>query len=443
MDKNYRLNEDFFDTRHFDDFEDETDSVTAEDDDESLDTAFDYPWRFHFRCSPFKLSNPDTFYEKARRFRSLFVQMLELSRVITDFSAEKHLEFRFGYYNPNERWYTQISDEKDSRGWSIPLNTNIEGVWFVQDEEKVRKMIARQDGDNTLWFCVGFKFNIRTVADVRRMEIDVWNAFSIGLKRAFGSSIKPNAVMVWRQNSAGKQTTQMHFTENEVKELRLGGTSYCNNFFKYCKIFFPEKSYKECEDEARVMLSGKALLINGDGEQLSDTERKVLKYMSLYSESMTFRRVDGKIEVDCHNKYIWNAYPSTVIAVAKGEVRWCQNKKYHVIVKNLKQLKVTVTESYDMNYALESPKKVLKMCPGCTDVMLKIIGLGKEWVRSMSGKVWDLTKEFPGCDVSISVAESAKTYARYTTSAQPHIVKLHIKTTRGIKVFNIEVPPRR
>ena len=106
-------------------------------------------------------------------------------------------------------------------------------------------------------------------------------------------------------------------------------------------------------------------------------------------------------------------------------------------------MKLTVTESYDMKYALEQPKKVLEMCPGCTDVMLKIIGIGKDWARNMSGKVWDLTKEFPGCDVSISVAESAKTYARYTTSAQPRIVKLHIKTTLGIKVFNIEVPPRR
>lgn len=198
MDRNYRLNEDFFDNKRFDDFEDETDSVTAEDADESRDSAFDYPWRFHFRCSPFKLTNPDTFYEKARKFRTLFVRMLELSRVITEFSAEKHLEFRFGYYHPNERWYTQLSGEKDSLGRSIPLNTNIEGVWFVQDEEKVRKMIARRDGDNTMWFCVGFRFNILTVADVRRMEIDIWNAFAIAMKRAFGSSIKPNAVMAWR-----------------------------------------------------------------------------------------------------------------------------------------------------------------------------------------------------------------------------------------------------
>jgi hypothetical protein len=112
-------------------------------------------------------------------------------------------------------------------------------------------------------------------------------------------------------------------------------------------------------------------------------------------------------------------------------------------VKNLKQLKLTVTESYDMKYSLEQPKKVLEMCPDCTDVNLKIVGIGKDWARNMSGKVWDLTKEFPGCDVSINVAESAKTYERYKTSDPPRIVKLHIKTTRGTKVFNIEVPPRR
>lgn len=112
-------------------------------------------------------------------------------------------------------------------------------------------------------------------------------------------------------------------------------------------------------------------------------------------------------------------------------------------MRNLTQLKLTVTESYDMKYALDQPKKVLEMCPECKDIVLKIVGLGKEWVRSMSGKVWDLTKEFPGCEVSAVVAESAKTYERYKTSDQPRIMKFHIKTTRGTKVYNIEVPPKR
>ena len=112
-------------------------------------------------------------------------------------------------------------------------------------------------------------------------------------------------------------------------------------------------------------------------------------------------------------------------------------------MRNLTQLKLTVTESYDMKYALDQPKKVLEMCPDCKDIVLKIMGLDKEWVRSMSGKVWDLTKEFPGYEVSAVVAESAKTYTRYSTSPNPVMMKLKIKTTRGTKVYNIEVPPKR
>ena len=112
-------------------------------------------------------------------------------------------------------------------------------------------------------------------------------------------------------------------------------------------------------------------------------------------------------------------------------------------MRNLTQLKLTVTESYDMKYALDQPKKVLEMCSECKDIVLKIVGLGKEWVRSMSGKVWDLTKEFPGCNVSAVVAESAKTYTRYKTSPNPVMMKLKIKTTRGTKVYIIEVPPKR
>lgn len=371
----YRLNEDWLDD--FDAVQDSGRSAQRLVDDElESDEVREYKYIITFTITALAKRRPLTWYiDRLRSFRNDFCDILDISRIIEDFSHK--IIFHFG-----KQYGNSIADEIDGVKIRYMKPDGYKGMNTAED------VIGGSVYNNDIKFDLGVTADISSLRRFKRMLLDLSKAFTYSVKKSFKSGGNPYCF-----DYNGDRYNMLVYVQRDTAGIAKCDENMKRKFTGWYRAFFPEKMPKELNDEYDALRSSTASVLPKDVVEF-------LKRMNLHTEK-------AQVVYDENTKSIDVTLPKDY------DMNWgYSHYKAHLIDNQLFPFKLRVhggrTYKFHMSWDDKindfedvAVIKILRCCDGCDDICLSLYVYGGETGKQMNVRTFDFTKTFRNYNVRV------------------------------------------
>ena len=424
------LNEDFFDELDMEEIPQKSAARKIVDDDEiSAEQIHEYRYILKFFISAIGKDKKQEWYtSKLKAFQQDFFDILQISRVIEDFSSMDIIFYV-------QWWYC--------RGFNTNYEKRIETLDGVQiaypysqkyctcalDALQGRSSYNHGRLINDISFDMGFTVDCSNMKKFTKFICDITKAFDIAVRRNFKSGGHASSV-----NYGGDGKYQMNITPDDVVNIQNFDERIQRKFQTWFRAFNPELMPKEIKQKYEEFKDTKKQ------ELIPADLKRILLLSGLWSNNAKVEVNGKKVDITLPNTFDW----------FMGSMRWRMphilTDTYDIHIHGGKEYKFEYTYSYrdwnrntnDADYEVMMINKVLAKTDRCNNLQI-IVDLSIEKIINMDGVTLDFTKMFPGYNIRLR----CKKKKGFDNSSHKPIVKrtIYVIDSNGKKVaWDYEIP---
>lgn len=427
------LNEDFFDELDMEEIPQKSAARKIVDDDEiSAKQIHEYKYVLKFWISAIGKDKKQEWYtSKLKAFQQDFFDILQISRVIEDFSSMDIIFYVLWWncrgFNSN---YEKRIETLDGVQIAYPYNQEL--LTCALDALQGRKLRNQYRMSNDICFDMGFTVDCSNMKKFTKFICDITKAFDIAVRRNFKSGAHANYV-----EYEGDGKYQMRIAPYDVVDIQNFDERIQRKFQTWFRAFNPELMPKQIKQKYEEFKDTKKQ------ELIPADLKKILLQSGLWSDNAKVEVNGKKVDITLPNSFNW----------VMGFIRWIipciLTDTYDIHIHGGKEYifdysagysvwRGNANIEYDAEYEAEMIKKVLAKTDGCNNLQI-IVNLRVEQINDMDGDTLDFTKIFPGYNIRL---RCKKKKGFYNWSEKPIVKRtIYVIDSKGKKVaWEYEIP---
>ena len=425
------LNEDFFDEL---DMEEVPHKSAARKivDEISAEQIHEYRYIMRFYISAIGKDKKQEWYtSKLKAFQQDFFDILQISRVIEDFSS---MDIIFYVQWWNCRGFNSNYEKRIETLDGVKIAYPYSQRYCTCALDALQGQSSYNQGrlNNDITFNMGFTVDCSNMKKFTKFICDITKAFDIAVRRNFKSGARANSV-----NYEGDGKYQMQISPDDIADVQNFDERIQRKFQTWFRAFNPELMPKEIKQKYEEFKETKKQgLIPADLKQ-------ILLYSGLWSDNAKIEVNGKKADITLPNSFDW----------FMGSARWRMSHlltdTYDIHIHGGKEYKFDYTAGYQewngganidrgAEVEVEMIKKALAKADGCNNLQITV-DLTVEKIDKMDGETIDFTKMFPGYNIRL---RCKKKKGFYNWQEKPIVKRtIYVIDSKGKKVaWEYEIP---
>ena len=397
----YRLNEDFFDDMDMQEVPQKSASRKILDDIEA-DEVREYKYILQFYISAIGKDKKQEWYtSKLKKFQEDFFDILQISRVIDDFSNQDII-FYIQWWRVNhmrDGHGEKALEELDGVKICYPKDEN--GYQTALDALQARCSKNGYRWSNDITFEMSFTVDVTTIKRFKKFICDITKAFETAVRRNFRSGARPNCI------SYENGKFQMQVSPEDLPYIQNMDKSIERKFQTWFRAFNDELMPREIKKKWEEFKESKG------GSPIPDDLKQILQYSGLWSDDVKVTLNGKDVNVTLPSSYVWD------MGSMRWRMNWLMSDSYNIRVHGGKEYKfeffcgyektiydpktykTIATKIYNIEDEAEYINEALSHAEGCKNIVISVDLSSIDKIEQMNGRTLDLASLFPDYNVRV------------------------------------------